>query len=456
MAEARILLVEDEAGQRQIVADILAQAGYEVVAADGLDSAVEAFDRAAPPDLVLSDWKLGAGDGLELMRRLRDRCPELAFVLITAYGTIAHAVEAVRRGADDYLAKPFERSALLLAVERTLRTRRLADENRRLAAALGERESLVDLFGKAPAMQRVYRQIERVAATDATVLCLGESGTGKELAARALHRLSPRAAGPFVAVNCAAIPGDLLEAEFFGCVRGAYTGATVERRGQIAAAGGGTLFLDEVGELPLDLQPKLLRVLQERRIRRVGDDREVDVDLRIVAATNRDLQAEVEAGRFREDLYYRLAVVTIELPALRARREDLPLLIEHCVARSARANGCPAPRLPAALRRRLLDHAWPGNVRELANTIERLVILADGGSASLDDLPQGFGEPGPATPGDALVVPPTGLSFEAVERSALTQALAHANGNRKRAAGLLGMPYKAFLYRLEKFGITTR
>jgi two-component system NtrC family response regulator len=456
MPSSRILLVEDDATQRRMVADILRGAGYTVAVAASVDEGLTAFAEGRQHDLVLSDWKIGSdGDGLELMRRLRERAPDVAFLLTTAYGTIAHAVAAVQQGVDDYLPKPFERAALLLAVERTLKSRRLADENRRLSEQLGERQALLDLLGKAPAMQQVYRQLERVAATDATVLFGGESGTGKELAARSLHQLSPRAHGPFVAVNCAAVPAELLESEFFGCRRGAFTGAHQDRTGRFADAAGGTLFLDEIGELPVALQPKLLRALQERRITPVGDSREIPVDVRIAAATNRDLRAEIAAGRFREDLYYRLAVVDIELPPLRARREDLPLLIEHFVERSARAHGTAAPTVPAALRRRLLDHPWPGNVRELANTIERLVILAQDGSARAEDLPPGFAPaPGAASVGaQPFVLPPTGVQWEAVESSLLAQALALANGNRKRAAELLGMPYKAFLYRVEKFGI---
>jgi DNA-binding NtrC family response regulator len=455
MPDHCILLVEDDTTQRRMVGDILRSAGYAVTAVAGVDEALVAFGTQRP-DLVLSDWKLGAcGDGLELMRRLRQRDPGTAFLLVTAYGTIAHAVEAVRKGADDYLTKPFDRSALLLAIERTLRTRALAVENQRLSAQLGERDRLLELLGRAPAMQAVYRQIERAAATDATVLVTGESGTGKELAARALHQLSPRSRGPFVAVNCAAVPADLLEAEFFGSKRGSFSGAHQDRQGRFAAASGGTLFLDEIGELPLALQPKLLRALQERRIVALGDTKETDVDVRIIAATNRDLRAEVTGGRVRQDLYYRLAVLTIELPPLRQRREDLPLLLEHFVTHSARAHGLPAPTLPPGLRRRLLDHGWPGNVRELANTIERLVILAQDGTADLADLPPEFGAVPTAEAATNFTLPPTGLSWEQLEQSFLRQALTLANGNRKRAAELLDLPYKAFLYRLEKFGIAT-
>jgi two-component system NtrC family response regulator len=455
VADARILLVEDDATQRRIVSGILAGEGYDVAAAASVEEAMEVFGSGATVDLVLSDWRLGdSGDGLELMRRLRERDPDVSFVLITAYGTIAHAVEAVHKGVDDYLPKPFERGALLLAVERTLKARRLAEENRRLNQALGERDRLVELMGRTPAMQTVYRQIERLAATDATVLFSGESGTGKELAARALHSLSPRASGPFVAVNCAAIPAELLEAEFFGTRKGAFTGAVADRVGRFQAAAGGTLFLDELAELPLALQPKLLRAVQERRITRVGDSREVDVDVRIVAATNCDLRSEVEAGRFREDLYYRISVVSVVMPPLRERREDLPLLIEHFLQRASRAHGLPVPELPSPVRRALLDHTWPGNVRELANTLERLTLLAEDGAATADDLPSAIRRGERADSGEPTFrLPPTGLDWDELERSLLAQALALANGNRKRAAALLGMRYKTFLYRLEKFGV---
>ncbi len=450
MVDHRILLVEDEPDQRRLLAEILRGAGYEV---EEVGSAEAALDRLVSSrfDLVLSDWKLPGMDGMALFHEVHRRWEEVAFVIVTAYGTIASAVEAVRAGADDYLAKPFERSSLLLAVERSLRARALVDENRRLTEALSERDRLVDLIGRAPGMQKLYREIEKVAATDATVLLTGESGTGKELAARALHSLSPRREAPFVAVNCAAIPAGLAEAEFFGSEKGAYTGADRRRIGQLRAAEGGTLFLDEVGELPLELQPKLLRILQERRVVPVGGDGEVDLDVRIVAATNRDLAEEVRAGRFREDLYYRLAVITLRLPPLRERREDVPTLIEHFVERTVRRHGVPRPRFTSAVTRRLLDHPWPGNVRELANVVERLVLLAEDGEVRPDGLPPGF-EPPPSGPGD-MRLDPSGIAWDEHEKEMMRQALELARGNRTRAAKLLGMPYKAFLYRLEKHGL---
>jgi DNA-binding NtrC family response regulator len=443
-----LLLVEDDPAQRQLVGDILDAAGFSVLSADGVAAALP---QLGVPDLVLvlSDFRLADGDGLTLLRELRQRRPELSFVLMTAYGSIQHAVEAVRAGADDYLAKPFERQALLLTLDKALRTRALREENRRLNDALGEREQLVDLIGRAPAMQKLYRQIERLAPTDASVLIQGESGTGKELVARALHRLSRRADKPFVAVNCAAIPEGLVEAEFFGAERGAYTGAQAARAGHFENASGGTLFLDEIGELPLALQPKLLRALQEGRISRVGGSKEVSVDVRVVAATNRELAREVAEGRFREDLYWRLNVVGLQLPSLRERREDIPLLVEHFARRAARQHGLPDVAFPPAVLRALIDRPWSGNVRELGNTVERLLLLADDGEPSLDDLPDAPRRQ--AAP--AFTLPAEGIDWEAMERSLLDQALQQAQGQKKRAAGLLGLPYKAFLYRLEKHGL---
>jgi two-component system NtrC family response regulator len=454
MREERLLVVEDEPDQRRLVAELLAAEQFAVAEAGSLAEASAALDRA-PVDLVVSDWKLPDGDGGELLGRVRDQYPETAFVMVTAYGTIARAVEAVRAGADDYLAKPFERQALLLAVERTLERRRLARENRRLAAEIGDRDRLVDLIGRSAAMRKLFDRVERLAPTSATILLSGESGTGKELAARALHQLSTRSERPFVAVNCAAIPEGLIESEFFGVERGAYTGADRTRPGRFEAANGGTLFLDEIGELPLSLQPKLLRVLQDGLVQRVGGNRETSVDVRVVAASNRDLGTDVAEGRFRQDLYYRLNVVPLELPPLRERREDLPLLLDHFAARTARRHGLAEPRFPPAVLRRLMEHSWPGNVRELANVVERLMLLSEAGELAEADLPDEItGQAAARDPDGGFRLPAGGLHWEEHEKSALHQALAASHGNRARAARLLGLPYKAFLYRLEKHGLT--
>jgi DNA-binding NtrC family response regulator len=449
---ASVLLVEDDPLQRELVAGALSAAGHSVVQAESEAGALAALSTPGL-QLVVSDYKLAQGDGLSLLRQVRRLRPELSFVLVTAYGCIEHAVEALKAGADDYLAKPFERAALQLAVDKALRAGALRAENRRLSAALGEQESLVDLVGRAPAMQRLYRQIQRLAPTDATVLIEGESGTGKELVARALHKLSARADAAFVAVNCAAIPEGLIEAEFFGAERGAYTGAQAARAGWFEQADGGTLFLDEIGELPLHLQPKLLRALQEGRITRVGGSREQAVDVRVLAATNRDLKREVEQGRFREDLYWRLNVVALRTPPLRERREDIALLVEHLAARAARLHRLPQASLPKPLLRALIDRPWPGNVRELANTVERILLLGEEDEFA-DDAGDGERDQAADEASDGgFRLPAEGLRFEALERSLLQQALERAQGQRKRAAGLLGLSYKTFLYRLEKHGL---
>ncbi len=450
MPDLRVLLVEDELDQRRLVAGLLRNEGYTVAETGSVDAALAELERS-PVDAVLSDWKLPGRDGMELLREVKSRFPETAFVMATAYGTISHAVRAVREGADDYLTKPFEKQALLLALERTLKSRRLLDENRRLTEALAERDRLVDLVGAAPSMQQLFRRVEKLAGTDATVLIAGESGTGKELAARALHALSRRSGGAFVGVNCAAIPETLMESEFFGAEKGSFTGADRLRIGKFEAAHKGTLFLDEVGELPLPVQPKLLRAVQEGAVTRVGGNAEVKVDVRIVAATNRDLAAEVAAGRFREDLYYRLNVVSVTMPPLRQRREDIPLLVGHLVKRAERRHGMRVEPFPPPLMRRLVDYAWPGNVRELTNVVERLVLLSEEGKISPDDLPDTLATR-PAGDG-GYRLPPGGLSWEQHEKECLRQALEMAGGNRSRAARFLDLPYKAFLYRLEKHGL---
>ncbi|MBK9655903.1 MAG: sigma-54-dependent Fis family transcriptional regulator [Rhodanobacteraceae bacterium] len=451
MADASLLVVEDDAAQRELIQSILRSAGYTVRGTDSTESALRLL-AAQTAQLVVSDWKLKDSDGMALLRSVRSDHPGVGFVLATAYGSIQHAIEAMRAGADDYLPKPFERQALLLTVEKALRARALSAENQRLSERLGEREKLVDLVGKAPSMQLLYRRIEKIAGTEASVLISGESGTGKELVARALHRLSRRAAGEFVAVNCAAIPEGLMEAEFFGAEKGAYTGAHAARAGRFEAASGGTLFLDEIGELPLTIQPKLLRALQEGVITRVGSQREVRTDVRLVAATNRSLEAEVAAGRFREDLFYRLNVVPIALPPLRERREDIPALVEHFAARAARLHRLdPIPAIPRSVLKRLIDAPWKGNVRELGNVVERLLLLADANGISVDDLPP---EP-TAEPAGGIRLPAEGLSLAALEASLLRQALERESGNRSRAAKLLDLPYKAFLYRLEKHGLAS-
>jgi len=348
------------------------------------------------------------------------------------------------------LAKPFEREALLLAVRRVLRNRELEKENRRLRDEVSERERFGEIIGRARSMQALYRTIEKVAGTDATTLVIGESGTGKELVARMLHRESHRARGAFVGVNCAAIPESLMESELFGHERGAFTGAYRRRAGRFEEAEGGTLFLDEIASMSLPLQATLLRVLQERRFTRLGGTGEVACDVRVIAATNRDLPALVAEGAFRDDLYYRLNVVPVTIPPLRERREDVPILAAAFLERACRTHGLEVAPLPASVVRRLMEHGWPGNVRELSNVIERLVLLAEDGAVRADDLPPEILSPGSASPQQRVHLPAEGLQWEGMEADLLRQALERAGGNRSVAARLLGLGYKAFLYRLAK------
>ncbi len=446
-----ILVVEDENAQRRLIVEILERAGNRLRSAANVDEALETIADEVP-DLVLCDWRMPGRNGGELLTEVRNRGLGCGFVVMTAYGSIAHAVEAVRLGADDYLGKPFEREALLLAVRRVLKTRRLENENRRLREAVGDEDRFGRLIGGTPVMKRLYRTIEKVAATDATVLITGESGTGKEIVARTLHRSSPRGDRAFVAVNCAAIPESLIESELFGHEKGTFTGAHRRREGKFEEADGGTLFLDEIASMPLPLQGILLRVLQERRFTRLGGSGEIKADVRVVAASNRDLPQLVKGGQFREDLYYRLNVVAVDLPPLRDRRDDVPLLARAFLEQASIRHGRDVGSIPPAIVRLLMDHGWPGNVRELANAVERLVLLAEDEGLCVEDLPAPIR--GSVAPAAAPVrLPAEGLAWDAMEESLLRQALERSSGNRAAAARLLGLSYKTFLYRLEKYGL---
>lgn len=452
-----ILIVEDEHFQRRLIADILKREGFETLTASSGEEALELLQqpRAHAVDVLLTDWRLPGMEGGRLMSLVREQLPACARVVMTAYGSIAHAVEAIRLGADDYLAKPFEREALLITLRRALRTRALERENGRLRSRLSERDRYGTLIGQAPAMQRLYRTLQKVASTDATVLIQGESGTGKELVARTLHEKSGRASGPFVAVNCAAIPESLMESELFGYEKGAFTGALRRREGRFEEAQGGTLFLDEIASMPLAVQATLLRVLQERRVTPLGARGEVVLNVRVVAATHRDLLKHSAEGAFREDLYYRLNVVPVMVPPLRERKEDLPLLVETLVERASVRHHIPVTSVPSELLPRLHGYHFPGNVRELANLLERLVLLSEEGVLQLRDLPSELHEPPLNVGRVGLKLPPEGVVWDDLERSFLQQALSRAEGHRTRAAALLGMSYKTFLYRLEKYGLVS-
>ncbi len=449
--QPRLLVVEDEAPQREIIAGILRRHGYDVRDTDCAESAIELIETLVP-DVILCDWKMPGIGGDGLLSFIGDREFHCGFIVMTAYGSIAHAVDAIRRGADDYLSKPFERETLLLAVQRVLHTFSLERENRRLREEIEVRDGFGPICGQADSMQALYRTLNKVAATDVTVLLSGESGTGKELVARTLHDKSRRNKGPFVAVNCAAIPETLIESELFGYERGAFTGADRRREGRFDEARNGTLFLDEIPSLPLPLQGTLLRVLQERRFTRLGGQGEVECNVRIIAAANRDLSAMVEEGTFREDLYYRLNVLPVRIPPLRERREDIPLLAQTFCKQAGERHGIPQTVLSPSMLRQLMTYDWPGNVRELANVVERLILLSDDGRINPDDLPVEIRDPA-ATAGCPFRLPPGGINWDEMEAGLLSQALSLADGNRSRAARLLGMNYKAFLYRLDKHSI---
>lgn len=445
MSSMRVLLVEDDDTQRQLLTKMIQQADYLCVATDNVVSAKQILQRQTI-DIVLSDWKLKNEDGMVLLAWIREHFPDIGFVMATAYGSISNAVAAMQAGADDYLSKPFQRQQLLLALQKASNTQRLKQQNKALTEALSQQNKLVDLIGESPVMQKVFERIRRVSDTGASVLIQGESGTGKELAARALHKLSSRAPAPFIAINCGAIPESLAEAELFGAQKGAFTGATKDKQGVFEAAHQGTLFLDEIGELPLSLQVKLLRALQEQQVTRLGSTQTISVDVRVIAATNRDLATEVAAGRFREDLYYRLNVVPLLLPPLRERQQDIVPLLQHFLSLFAARHHLPAPEISAAMMKQLLNAPWLGNVRELANRVERFILLAD----EQELLPER-----PTRAQTTLnTLPDEGLAWEDHERAMLEQAILKANGNRTQAAKLLQLSYKAFLYRLEKYHIT--
>lgn len=447
----RLLLVDDEALQRGALAGWLRKQGYETREAGGADEAL-ALAAVEPFDAVLTDRRMPGRSGLELLAELRSRNPEVPVLVITAYGSVEDAVEAMRAGAFGYVAKPVDLDALALQLERALEHRQLLGENRRLRERL-ERYDDPSPVAESPAMRAVLGRLARVAPTEATVLVTGESGSGKELVARALHRASARADGPFVAVNVAAIPEALLESELFGHEKGAFTGASARRIGRFERAQSGTLFIDEVGDMPAAAQIKLLRVLQERVVERVGGGEAIEVDLRLVAATNRPLERLVREGRFREDLFYRLNVVRLELPALRERREDLPALARRLLADSCERLGRETPALHPRTLDRLMAHEWPGNVRELGNVMERAAILARQDPILPEDLGLDAPPPRPDRAADWLEREDLSLPqrLEGAERALLLAQIDACGGNRSEAARRLGLSEKNVRDRLRRW-----
>ncbi len=443
----RILVVDDEANARTALAALLRDEGYLVeTAADGYKALPKLEEHE--PDLILTDLRMPGLDGIELVRRARARDPECAAVVMTAYGAVESAVEAMREGASDYLGKPINFEELLIVLGRALERRRLRLETRNLRARLEEKHRIDNIVGVSPPMQAVFDTVLQVAPSRATVLVTGESGTGKELVAAALHQHSPRAAGPFVKLHCAALAESLLESELFGHERGSFTGAVARRDGRFQQADGGTLFLDEIGEISPSTQVKLLRFLQDHEIERVGGNQTLKLDVRVVAATNRDLTAQVRAGKFREDLYYRLNVVTIEVPSLRQRPSDIPLLAAHFLGRFARGEGKSIRGFTDEALERLVRHPWPGNVRELENVVERAVVVAVGDTIRAEDLPAGIGLTSGKN-GGMPVIP--GASLAELERWAILRTLEHTGGSTSRAAEILGISTRTIQYRLHDY-----
>ncbi len=442
---ARIFVVDDDTSSRELLSRILSSEGHEVTAlADGRDALERLAADGIPPDLVVSDIRMGDVDGLQLTDVFRARAPDTPVILVTAFGNIDGALEAIRRGAVDYISKPYDVDAIKLVVARALEQRRLATENRSLRRDLRDKYRLENVVGRSEAMLHVYKTAARVAATNATVLIQGESGTGKELVARAIHATSPRAQRPFVAVDCGAIAEGVLESELFGHARGAFTGAQATRRGLLEEANQGTLFLDEIADIGPNLQARLLRALQEGTIRRVGTNEPIAVDVRVVAASNKDLAQAVKEGRFREDLFYRLNVVTIRIPPLRDRREDIPLLAEHFAAKHGRAEG--ATISPAA-REMLLAYDWPGNVRELENVVARALALNPSGVILPEDLPEHLRGARPSAAAHGGIAAHDRPTLDELGRRYAAEVLRETGGNKTRAAEILGIDRKT-LYRL--------
>ncbi len=480
----KVLLIDDDASLREVVAFALREHGHEVDAHSSGESALGKLDSFRP-DVVITDLKMPGIDGMEVLRRVNEADPTIPVIMLTAFGSITDAVEAMRRGAYDYLTKPYDRDELRLTLEQALERRRLLLENRSLRDRLREETRRFDVVHASAAMQTILTMVRRIAPTDATILLTGESGTGKDVLAHALHTYSDRWDKAFVAVDCAAIPRDLMESELFGHTRGAFTGAVKDKPGKFQRADGGTLFLDEIGDLSSDLQTKLLRVIETRQVDVVGGQKPISVDVRLIAATNADLEAKVRTGEFRNDLFYRLNVIPIHIPPLRERQDDIPALWEHFVHKFA---GETPLRSTPELVRALMARRWPGNVRELANVCQRMVLLRSSDLLRADDLQPdgehaaagaaggamagagsigtgmhsgGSRDSGPADGPDPVgnrstflgELPPDKLSLIEVEREIIVRALAKHGGNQSRTAEYLGIPRHVLLYRLAKFGI---
>ncbi|HUB81273.1 MAG TPA: sigma-54 dependent transcriptional regulator [Bryobacteraceae bacterium] len=444
----RILVVEDEEKLRRVIELQLISAGFDVDKAATAEEALKIVDRA---DLVLTDLKLPNMDGLEFLGLIRRQNSLVPVIMMTAYGTVETAVEAMKGGATDFLLKPFSLDHLMQVVQKGLEMRALRDENRKLKAELGRRYEFDNIIGRSSAMQEIFDTVERVAPTRATVLLAGESGVGKDLVARAIHYHSPRRDKPLVKINCTAIPENLMESELFGYEKGAFTGANTSKPGKFEQADTGTVFLDEIGDVPGPIQVKLLRILQEREFERLGSNATRHIDVRVVAATNQDLRAALEQGTFREDLYYRLNVVPINIPALRDRKQDIPFLANHFIQKLAPETGCRVETITDAAMEKLVNYHWPGNVRELENVIERSLVMAQGTALDAADIKL---ESGPRVkPRDETHFLPDGMTLDQYEQDLIREALRRADGNKSQAARLLGLTRNALRYRLTQMGL---
>jgi two-component system, NtrC family, response regulator AtoC len=442
-----LLVADDDPVVRDFLAEVLVREGYQVRAVSGGAECVQ-LAETEPFDLALVDLRMPDLDGIDVLKRLATLQPGLPVLILTAFATMETAIEAIQAGAWDYLSKPLRVEEIEVTVRRALEVQRLVRENRQYREELRGRYRVENFVGQAPELLAIYKTVARVAALDTTVLIQGETGTGKEMIARAIHYAGPRGAGPFVVVDCTALPETLFESELFGHERGAFTGAVRTRRGLLETASGGTCFVDEVGELSPALQAKLLRVLQERVVRRVGGNETIPVDLRIIAATNRDLRKRVEEGEFREDLYYRLNVVTIRVPALRERQQDIPLLAQHFLSKYRQVSGKPLGGFARETLALLADHDWPGNVRELEHVVERAVALASSELILPENLPPEV-RPAPAPPPE---VPARWMTLEDLKRWYLERVLEHTDGNKQRAADILGIDRRTLYRMLEREG----
>ncbi len=454
MPDTRVLVADDERSMRELLAIMLKQAGHDVTLAEGGAQAIEALKRE-PFDLVITDLRMREVDGMAVLRAAKETSPQTVVLVITAFASTETAVEAMKLGAYDYITKPFKMDEIKLTIANALERKRLQDENEALKQQLRRERGFENFVGRSRQMLDIFDMIRKTADGLSTVLITGESGTGKELVARAIHEESPRRNGPFVSVNCGAIPETLMESELFGHVKGAFTGAIASTVGLFSAASGGTLFLDEVTEVPQAVQVKLLRAIQEREIRRVGDTRDVKVDVRLVAASNRDVAKAVAAGMLREDLFYRLNVIPIHLPPLRERREDIPLLAAHFIKKMSEELGRPVRGVTPEALAILESHRWPGNIRELENVIERALVLGSGNMLDADALPPDLRRPRDAQ--DIPVeIPETGLDLQAtldqIEQRYIQMALARTGGVQTRAAELLRVSFRQLRYKLQKYG----